>query len=285
MTRLVEIRQHVSSMSELLDIVGAMRSLAAMRVQEAQRALPGIGRYADTMAAGIGSALSLLAESEPGRAGMDGPLALVLCMAEHGFVGGFNERLVEAATGARERHGALFVLGSRGAALATERGWKTTWMGPMATRPAGVLQTIRRLAAELYARIARREIARVDVLFARYHQAGAPTIERHKLLPLDLAALAAGKHGEPPLHNLPPPSLLEKLAEEFVLARLTEAAVQSIASENAARFACMEAAHDNVSKKLDELRQAERQARQAEITTELLDLVTGAQAMAGGGNF
>ena len=43
----------------------------------------------------------------------------------------------------------------------------------------------------------------------------------------------------------------------------------------------MEAAHDNVAKKLDQLRQDARHARQTEITTELLDLVTGAEALGG----
>ena len=47
MTRLADIQGHIASMGELQDIVSAMRSLAGMRVQEAQRALPGIRRYAE----------------------------------------------------------------------------------------------------------------------------------------------------------------------------------------------------------------------------------------------
>jgi len=49
MTRLAEVEAHLTTMGELLDIVGAMRSLASMRVQEAHRALPDIRRYAETM--------------------------------------------------------------------------------------------------------------------------------------------------------------------------------------------------------------------------------------------
>jgi F-type H+-transporting ATPase subunit gamma len=82
-----------------------------------------------------------------------------------------------------------------------------------------------------------------------------------------------------PLHNLPPALLLESLLAEYVFALLTEAAVESIASENATRFLAMESAHDNVTRKLDSLRQEARAARQDEITTELLDLVTGAEAL------
>lgn len=280
--RLAEIQGHIASMSELLDIVGAMRSLAGMRVQEAQRALPGIRGYAGSMAAAIGTALLLMPQPPPEAPAKPGRRALVLCTAEHGFVGGFNERLVESAAATLDASDALFVLGSRGAALAVERGWQGAWIQPMATRPAGVSETINRLTAELYARIARGEIARVEILFGRYRQGGAPAIERHPLLPLDTAALAAAPPRQPPLHNLAPEALLERLAAEYVFARLTEASVELIASENAARFAAMELAHDNVSKKLGQLRQDERQARQSDITAELLDLITGAEVLSSG---
>jgi F-type H+-transporting ATPase subunit gamma len=149
----------------------------------------------------------------------------------------------------------------------------------MATRCAAVPETIQRLSAELYRRIARGEIARVEVIYARYRQGGAASIERRLLLPLDLASLKTKQSLQPPLHNLTPIALHERLMAEYVLALLTEAAVESIASENAARLAAMESAHDNVSKKLEQLHQNARQARQSEITTELLELVTGALAL------
>jgi len=280
-TRLAEIEGHIASMGELSDIVGAMRSLAGMRVQEAQRALPSIRHYAQSMAAGIGAALLLMPEPVVQTTGR-GRRALVLCTAEHGFVGGFNERLIEAADEAAEPRDALFVLGSRGTVLAVERGRRPAWTSPMATRPAGAPETVRHLTSELYARIARGEISRVEVIFGRYEQGSIPSIEHRLLLPLDLASLAAKQPRQAPLHNLAPQALLESLMSEYVFALLTEAAVESIASENATRFAAMESAHDNVAKKLDQLRQGARQARQAEITTELLDLVTGTEAQAMG---
>ncbi|HUK07422.1 MAG TPA: F0F1 ATP synthase subunit gamma [Stellaceae bacterium] len=279
MTRLAEIEGHIASISEVMDIVGAMRSLAGMRVQEAQRTLPGIRRYAESVAAGIGSAL-LLMPAPVSQTGVLGRRAVVLCTAEHGFVGGFTERLIEVAERATDPKDGLFVLGSRGVAYTIERGRKPTWSRPMATRPVGAPETVRYLTAELYARIARGEISQIEVIFARYRQGGMPTIERHLLLPLDLTLLAAKQPRQAPLHNLAPRTLLEKIMSEYVFALLTEAVVESIASENAARFTTMESAHDNVAKKLDQLRQSAHQARQAEITTELLDLVTGTEAQA-----
>jgi F-type H+-transporting ATPase subunit gamma len=282
MIRLSEIQSHITSMAELLDIVGAMRSLAGMRVQEAQHALPGIRSYAQSMAAAIGSVLLLLPQPVREAGQESGRRALILCTAEHGFVGGFNERMVDAAEATLKLSDILFVLGSRGATLAFERGRKILWTRPMATRLAGAPDTVNHLTSELYTRIARGEVARVEVLFGRYRQGARSSIERRLVLPLDTATLVVKPARQVPLYNLPPQSLLEKLMAEYVFALLTEAAVESIASENAARFAAMESAHDNVSKKLAGLQENARRARQTEITSELLDLITGTEAMQAG---
>ena len=281
MTRLTEVEAHIASMGELLDIVGALRSLASMRVQEAHQALPHIRRYAVTMAASIGAALLLLPETEPMRQKQAGRRAFILCTSEHGFVGGFNERVLEAAEKLLDRDDSLFVLGSRGAALAQERGRRSAWAHPMATRPEGVPEMIRRLTTELYDWIARRELTRVEVLFARHRQGSGTTIEHRLLFPIDLATFALAQLRLPPLHHLSPWTLVEKLIADYLLGLLTEAAIEALASENAARFAAMDSARENVSKKLEQLRQDARQARQDEITTELLDLVTGAEALQG----
>ncbi len=282
MTHLSEIQSHIGSMDELLDIVGAMRSLAGMRVQEAQHALPGIRSYAESMAAAIRSALLLLPEPVSDAGQESGRRALILCAAEHGFVGGFNERMLDAAETTLKLSDLLFVLGSRGAARAFERGRKIVWTRPMATRLAGAPDAVNRLTSELYPRIARGEVARVEVMFGRYRQGAAPSIERRLVLPLETATLVAKPARQVPVHNLPPRSLLEKLMAEYVFALFTEAAVESIASENAARFAAMESAHANVSEKLAGLKENARQARQTEITAELLDLITGTEAMQAG---
>jgi F-type H+-transporting ATPase subunit gamma len=279
MTRLAQIEQRIAGIGELLDIVGAMRSLASLRVQAALKALPGVRRYAEAMAGAIGSALQLLPEPVP-RRGDRIRRAIVLLCAEHGFVGGFNERLLDAAESVVTPADQLFLLGSRGAALAAERGRRPAGVHPMATRLESVPETVRHLAAALFPRVAQGEFTRAEVMFTRYRQGGAEEIEQLLLFPLDLARLAAPPARLPPLHNLPAPALLDKLIGEYVFALLTEAATESLASENAARFRAMDSAHDNVGKKRDGLLREARQARQEEITTELLDVVTGAAALA-----
>lgn len=278
MTRLAEIQAHLGSMGELQNIIGAMRSLAGMRLQETQHSLPAIRRYAENVATALASTLPLMREPAPERNSESRRRAVILYLSEHGFVGGFNERLAEAAEGVLSSPDLLFVLGTRGATLMAGRGRGIAWTRPMATRVAGAPEAIRRLTTELYARIARGEVSRVEAIFVRRSEGGAPVIEQRLLLPLDLTLLSAKQPRYPPLHNLDPIRLHETLMAEYVFALLSEAAIESIASENAARFAAMESAHENVSKKLDQLRQAEREARQNEITTELLDLITGADA-------
>ncbi|MBI1210673.1 MAG: ATPase [Alphaproteobacteria bacterium] len=276
MTRLAETTAHIASMNELLDIVGAMRSLAGMRMQEAQRALPGVRHYATTLTNAIVDTpvpLHIAASAPRASAGQ----AIVLCTSEHGFVGGFNERMLAAI---EPRPDALFVLGTRGAALAGERGMKPDWIHAMATRVAAVAEAVDRLTTELYRRIADGTIGRVDVVFANYRQAGASSIERRALFPIDPSSFGVSKRRQTPLFNLVPEKLREKLVAEYVVALLTEAAVESLASENAARFAAMESAHENVAKKLDDLQRQARLMRQSEITAELLELVTGAEALA-----
>ncbi|GLI95835.1 F0F1 ATP synthase subunit gamma [Methylocystis echinoides] len=278
--RLAEIQAHIGSIHELSEIVGAMRSLAGMRLQETLHALPAAARYTEAVGAALASTLPLMAEPVAER--QEGPAkkAAVLYMAEHSFVGSFNARLLEAAEGVLGQTDLLFVLGSRGSALVTERGREMAWKAPMATRLAGAPEIIYRLVNKLYALIANGEVSRVEAVYARHRQGGAPAIETRLVLPLDLKALAAKQPRQPPLFNLKPVALHESLMAEYVFAMLTEAAVESIASENAERFAAMESAHGNVEKKLQQLKQQEGVARQGEITTELLELITGSDALA-----
>lgn len=277
--RLAEIERHLASMQELQRIVGAMRALASMRVQEAVRALPSVRTYGSALAEAVRDAVAIageerIAASDPSRPG--GRRTLVVFTSEHGFVGGFNERLIEAATLGKDD--ALVVVGSRGGALVAERGLHAVAMHAMATRLSSVPEVVRNLLETLYPAIVVGETSKADVVFGRYQRSGGADIQRLRLFPL---AIAPGRQrvSPTPLHDLPAAELLERMTAEYLSASLTEAAVESLAAENGARFAAMESAHDNVGKRLQALRLEASRARQEEVTTELLDLVTGELAV------
>ena len=281
MTRLIEIQARLGGMRQLLDVVGAMRSLAGMRMLEAQHTLPGIRRHAELIADAIADTLSLVQPLEEGHRVGSARRALVICMAEHGFVGGFNERLVEEVTRLYRSGDMLFVLGTRGSLRFFERGFRPAWSHPMATRSRAATESVQNLATELYRQIAAGRATRVETIYCRLLHAGAPEIHHRTILPFDTGSMVPRRHRSAPLHNLAPALLHEKLVAEYIFALLTEAAVESIASENEARFVAMESAHDNIERKLNVLRQQAREARQSEITNEILELTTAQTALAG----
>jgi len=293
--RLVEIERHLASMEELQRIVGAMRAIASMRMQEAVRALASVRDYGSALAEAIHDALAIAAEPTHRSGGSyGGPpadaarasawrrpthRAVVVFASEHGFVGGFNQRLIEAVESDLLATDALVIVGSRGAAFAAEHGRATVSTHPLATRLAGIPDTVRILEEALLQRIARNEIVRAEVVYSRHRSNGELVIERRRLFPLELAAARGPRRRLAPLHDLPPRELLERLTSEYMLAQLTEAATEALAAENAARFAAMESARDNVGRRLRTLRLDASRARQEEVTSELLELVTGAQAL------
>ena len=291
--RLAEIERHVGSMEELQRLIGAMRAIASMRMQEALRALGSVREYGGALVAGIHDALVIAGERAQAAAGAGshpldatglpapraGRRAVVLLASEHGFVGGFNQRLIEAAESDLVATDALVIVGSRGAALAAERGHAAAEAHPLATRLAGIPETVRLLEEALFPRIAGGQIVRAQVIFSRHRGTGDLAIERRRLFPLELTDARPERCRLAPLHDLPIAELLEKLTAEYMLAQLTEAATEALAAENAARFAAMESARDNVARKLRALRLDASGARQEEVTTELLDIITGERAL------
>jgi F-type H+-transporting ATPase subunit gamma len=277
--RLFNVQARTQSLHELQDIVGAMRAIAAARVQEAQAALDGTRAYAQVIGDAIAEALPLLPEpSGPGIAVKGAARGLVLFMAEHGFTGVFNDQLADAARPATSERAALFVVGSRGRGLIEERGLMPAWATEMATHAGAVTDTARRIADELYRRFDHGGLAAVEILYVRDHDGGRRALERQSLLPVDLARFRRPRSTVPPLTNLAPRLLISGLLGEYVFAQLAQAAMESFASENGARLAAMQSAREKLDEQLTELQSLERRLRQEQITDELLEIVTGTEA-------
>jgi F-type H+-transporting ATPase subunit gamma len=275
--RLTEIELQLHNVHELQDIVGAMRAVAAIRLQEAQAALTGTRAYAELIGAAIADALPLLPFPPPTVATPTGAASgTVLFMAEHGFTGAFNDQLADAL---RDRAEALFVIGSRGLALIEERGLSPTFATGMATHVGAVTETARKIAGALSEHYARRRLAFVEILFFRHLGGGRRALERQSLLPVAVEAFGPARAAAPPLANLTPGVLIEGLIEEYLFALLAHAAMESFASENGARLATMQSARDRLEQRLLHLRALEGRLRQEQITAELLELITGTAAV------
>ena len=277
MSALGEAQARITSIHKLKIVVGAMRGIAAAHTQQARNALDGYRAYAKVISGGLARAIELL---EPNgltsTLSADSPSAAVVFTAEHGFAGAFTERVLDAVPG--DEKARLFVAGSRGLALAEERGRRADWSTPMASQAAGVGAMARRIADALYSGFVQERFARADIVFAKLSRGSASTIVRKQILPIDLGAFRAPRPGPPPLTNLPPRRLIEQLVGEYVFAELALAALESFASENAARLETMASARLNIDQKLDELSGQERLLRQEQITAEVQEVTSGALA-------
>jgi F-type H+-transporting ATPase subunit gamma len=283
--RLADIIAKMANVRQLESVVTAMRGIAASHAQQARSLLAGIEAYSDVVAEAMGEALGLLVEGESDELA-PGPRhrGLILFCAEQGFAGAFSEHILDAvAQGDKNEllEGSVFILGTRGAAIARERGITCTWSTAMATQSGAVTAVANRTADALYDAVAAGKMANVDILFPSFVSGSGIEIIRRSLLPLDLTRFKQKITNLPPLTTLSPRDLVESLAAEYVFAQLCDAAMHAFAAENEARMMAMASAKTNIQEKLSELSRRERQLRQEEITTEIVELAAGAEALSG----
>lgn len=286
--KLSEIEARVATARQLEAVITAMRSIAAARAHEAQGRLAGIRASAATVGAAIGDALSI-ASPEP-NLGIDasalcGHHLVVVLSAEQGFVGAFNEQIVERAmrlSGVeRARSCEFLIAGTRGAMLAEERGLPVLWSAPMVSHAEDVARFASRVTDALYERLeaaamlAATEPTCVWLVHAVPGATSRLDIVEHRLLPFDYTRFDTAPRTLPPLRTLPVGRLLAGLAQQYVFVELCEAAILSFAAENESRVRAMTAARSNVRAKLDELSGHDRRVRQDDITSDILELAAG----------
>lgn len=278
-----EIATQITSLNELLQIVAAIRAMAASQMQQALRSLEAIRGYSDQIRDALSEAATLLpAAGIIEAAARSNKSALVVFCAEHGMCGAFNEhplREAERATEKVEGSLALIVVGTRGAQICRERGTSPGLVLSMATHCAGVTSAARRVAAELYRMFSERSIAGVEVVYAQQAGSHSPRIERRRLLPLEMPAVKKPPTKLAPIINLRPQRLFDNIVSEYFFATLENAAMQSFFSENSTRFRTMEAAHQNIQNKSGDLTKLMQRLRQESVTTEILDLIGGSAAL------
>ncbi len=137
--------------------------------------------------------------------------------------------------------------------------------------------------AERYMRAyAAGELARVDVVYTRFHSMGVQRPCVAQLLPIEppKAEDTGHDHGRPEFEFSPPPeTLLRRLIPETVKIRLFQYFNDAILSEQVARMVAMKAATDAAGDMIKRLTGMYNRARQSQITLELADIVGGAEAL------
>ncbi|MBX3024772.1 ATP synthase F1 subunit gamma [bacterium] len=286
MASLKSIRKRISSVKSTQQITKAMKMVAAAKLRRAQEAAQQARPYADKLAtmlqtvaarAAADSAHPLLAERPERR------IDLILVTSDRGLCGGYNAGLVRKAEQFIAEHAdsevRLTAVGNKG------------YMH-FRRRPVGVAeQHIQMpagpglaLALELSARVARDYISeRTDGVYVLYSQfrsalSQVPTVER--LLPVPPSSEGAGETLDY-LYEPDEATLLDRLLRQYITTLIHRAFLESIASEHGARMTAMDNATANARDMIDRLTLAMNRARQAAITTELMEIVSGAEALKG----
>jgi len=275
--RFSDVNARIEGIRQLGAVVNAMRGIAAARAQQARSQLVAVDNYAATIALAIGRTLALLPAASPASLSRSARSALVLFCAEQGFAGAFSERVLDAVSADLSKS-EIFLIGTRGRAVAEERRLAASWSSPMPSHSVAVPKLADRISEALYARIATGEINQLDAVFSQWEPGAGIHIERRRLFPLVLSRFPHSTDSNAPLLNLACDTLLLELTADYVFAQLCNTALHAFAAENEARMEAMTAAHSQIERQLSSLQATQRIVRQEEITAEIVELAAGETA-------
>jgi F-type H+-transporting ATPase subunit gamma len=281
------IKRRMRSVASTRKITKAFELIAASRIIKAQTRATEARPYADAigemveMLASEARSSPLLAERPDVR-----NVGLVVITADRGLCGAYNSNVLREAERARRREtGAgreVRITGVGRKALSYYRFRRI----PMAAEFAGVsdrptYDDAKRIAAALIQQFVAGEI---DKLFIAYTQYASSFVQRPRVVQVLPARVgeAAPAGGGPQAafeYEPEPAALLEALLPRYVQMKLYAAMLESAASEHAARRRAMRAASDNADDLMKVLNLTANQARQSEITSEIADIVGGAEAL------
>jgi F-type H+-transporting ATPase subunit gamma len=284
MPSLKDLRKRIASVRSTQQITKAMKMVAAARLRRAQEAAERARPYAAKLTemftevvAGLSEdAHPLLARRAEARAD------LIVLTSDRGLCGGYNANLLRQTEVFLRDHAEektqLVLVGRKALDYFRRRG-----VTPLSEH-TGVLsmptvQVAGKLADRVIARFAESETDAVYLLYSRFQSAisQVPTVVR--LLPVEAPAedISPVEY----IFEPPRPELLAALLPRYIQTRLLQALLESIASELGARMTAMDNATRNASEMIDHLTLSMNRARQAAITTELMEIVSGAEALKG----
>lgn len=295
MATLEDLARHIEVAQDLQSVVRTMKTISAVAIRRHELAEQAMARYREAVELGLQVVLRDLDRAgDRAEAGSPagGRTAVVLVGSEIGLCGAFNDRLVTfaleslAASGIDAGNRLMLTIGARAAAS-----WRAEAEPPAGHEEAPA--TVEALAHTVGAVLTRldhwREEKSVERLVLFYHRPGeerGAVPVRARLLPIDPLWLEA-LHARPwvsrrlPVSIGPPEALLRQLIRQLLFARVFTAVIQSRTAEHAERLAAMQAADRSIADTIDDLHVAHRQKRQNVITAELLDIISGYEAITG----
>jgi len=284
MPSLIDIRRRIRSVRNTQQITKAMKMVSAAKLRRAQDRVIAARPYAALIRKVLAN-LAMAVEADE-QAGTNALLArrpekrilLLLFTSDKGLAGAFNANLIKAAQKFFEDHRdgeiEMETIGRKGRDFFRKRGVKMTGehVGILGNPRFEDAAAIARKAIE---RFREGEIDAVYVLNNEFKSMVAQRLSESKLLPVEIPA-----HAEPMdyIFEQPPNQMLEALLPRFVETEVYRSMLETSAAEHAARMMAMEAATSNANDMINTLTLYMNRVRQAAITKEIIEVVSGAAA-------
>lgn len=290
MASLRDIRKRIRSVKNTRQITKAMKMVSAAKLRRAQDGVIAARPYAQTLDAVMST---LISRSEPGS--LNHPLLsrrevkkveLVVVTSDRGLAGGFNANINRRALKwVAEQQGVevtVSTIGRKGNDFLRGRGVSIRKDNPGTFQRLNYA-TADALAKEFSKRFLDGEVDAVFLLYNEFVSAIAQVPTLNQLLPFE--AKASDSKGGASLvdykYEPNPQAVLEQLVPKAVSVKVYRALLESFAAEHAARMTAMENATRNAGDMIGSLTLFYNRSRQAQITKELVEIVSGAEALKG----
>jgi len=296
MANLIDIRRRIRSVKNTQQITKAMKMVAAAKLRRAQDRVLSARPYATTLEATLASVAARVPAHEDGTPAHpllevreEKNVIVVAVSGDKGLAGGFNTN-VNRAVGAflrdrRERgvNVRLIALGKKANDF-----WRRRRVEVLEARPGLFSNLNMAVATEIARGLAERfvsgETDAVYVVYNEFRSVISQVVRTKRLLPisLDVAATkgdAGGAGGADYLYEPAPDVILGKLLPRFLEFQVYRVLLESNAAFFAAQMTAMDSASKNAGEIIDGLTLTYNRARQARITKELIEIVSGAAAL------
>ena len=283
-----DLRDRIRSLKNTQQITKAMKQVAAAKIRRAEMAQKQARPYADTLAEMLRDLVAATGNIDhpfmkEGKAGA--PYGVILMTADKGLAGAFNSNVVRAAEILRrDRPNAVFYTVGNKARNAVRR-WGLGERPAWSLNAPSKIDAAREVAAQVSNDFVNGTISDITLVSSKFVSMMSQRPEVRRLIPISPADVK-GESGSGPkaaVEFAPSPEfVLSRLLPKYLEFTIFSAMLETDAAFFAAQLVAMNNATDNAGKLIDEFTVKMNNARQAAITKELLEVVGGAEALAGG---
>ena len=283
----------MKSVDELRSIVRTMKAMAAANLHQYERAVESLEDYHHTVALGLQIVLGKGRAKRPHKhlAVKTGSLLAVVIGTDYGFAGQFNEEIIRHALTVLDRDQTtthVIAVGGQAADGLNKVQRKIAAAFPLPSSLAGINPLVQRLALEIEQIRTTQDVEEVLLLFNRPSASTTYTQQTTRLFPVLFDDVLGDARKWPsrslPMYTVGYAQMLQALVREYIYVTIYRSIALSMAGENVSRLAAMHAAVKKIEEVSENLTMEYRQKRQNAITGELLDILSGFEALSPGQN-